>query len=490
MIPESEIMALDRFIDSPESDPTPAIDGLAETVRELRRAAERTWPDADFPMRAAARIAAAVRATTGDQTDRRSDEPPPPPVNDRALTILAAPPATPSAKRHWLKEFGQIAAAVLALALVAGLLAALFQDRNKQAGIVQNGVAGPHQNGAIIFTSSRSGNDDISVINPDGTGLRQLTNDPEMDFGAIWSPDGTKIAFMRMKAIPETAIPPGALPLISIYVMNADGSDQRNLTPGGSRSFRNLVWSPDGKQLVVECSEKPTDRAGNGQICVLNIDGTGMHRVVPPQLFGTTPSWSPDGRWIAFRGQASSMDQPAIGIYLVSPDGSRQRTVLSAADFPGILTWSPDSRQIAYTHGQQSPTLTVVDIDTSRTRNLETGGRLPSDPVWSPDGSRLLFLWQASDRASVGVGVVNADGTAFRDFSATADQIISAAWSPDGQAIAVVQESLNLGQASPSTASIPVQLGVFYLDGSPSQILVDAEGHGLLDSPPSWQPIH
>lgn len=485
MTSEAEIIALDRFIDSLGSEPAPAVDdpsdasiaGLAETVLELRHDAEPAWPDADFPARAAARIAEAVRGATSAPIDKPPEAAQPQSPNGRALTALATPPAMHSNKRHWFKEFGQIAAAVLALALVASLLAVLFQGRHEQNTIGQNGAVGPQHNGAIIFTSSRTGNDEIYAVEPDGIGLRQLTHDPEMDFGAIWSPDGTKIAFMRGKPVSDGPIPPAARPPISIYVMNADGSDQRNLTPGGNRSFRNLVWSPDGKQLAVECTEKPTDRDGNGQICVLNVDGSGMQRVVPPQLYGQTPVWSPDGRWIAFRGQASSMDQPIVGLYLVSPDGSQQRTVLSDFDVSGSFAWSPDSRQIAYVHGQQSPTLTVVDIADSNTRDLTTDYIGPSTPIWSPDGRQLLLV-------SSRIDVVNADGSGMRTVVSPEYNVFSAIWSPDGQAIAYTY----------GVSADRARLDVVGIDGSTPRMLVEEAiepaSSGILDWPPSWQPVH
>jgi TolB protein len=345
--------------------------------------------------------------------------------------------------------------------------------------------------GTIIFTSSRSGNDEIYAINPDGTGLRQLTNDPKMDFAPIWSPDGSKIAFMRMQAIPNEAIPPDARPPISIYVMNADGSEQRNLTPEGSRSFRNLVWSPDSKQLAVECTEKSTDRSGDGQICVLNIDGTGMRRVVPAELTGQAPVWSPDGRWIAFRGQAQG-EGLHVGLYLVSPDGSQQRTVRSDIAVSGTFAWSPDSRELVYV--SEPHVLTMIDIDGSNTRNLDTGDRIPSNPTWSPDGSRLIFEWQAPGHSFSGLAVINADGSGLRDLAPVSDDVSSATWSPDGQAIAVVRGFPNHSMATPGVEELQSALELRVLDGSPPRTLVEentaTDGSGLLDSLPSWQPVH
>jgi Tol biopolymer transport system component len=351
-----------------------------------------------------------------------------------------------------------------------------------------NTVGARTQNGAIVFTSTRNGNGEIYAINPDGSGLRQLTNDSDMDFNPIWSPDGSKIAFMRVKAFIDVPVPPGARPPISIYVMNADGSDQRNLTPGGVRSFRNLVWSPDSKQLAVECTEKPADRDGNGQICIINVDGSRIQRVVPPQLFGTSPSWSPDGHWIAFRGQAASMDQPALGIYLVSPDGKQLRTITAKSSTPGPLAWSPDGTKLAYTFGKQNKDIAVINVDGSGEHDIDLDTTSLSDPLWSPDGTRFLIM------SDGGVSIINVDGTGMREVVSPEAHVISAIWSPDGQAIAVIQQSTNLVPATPGTVSLPARLSVYRLDGSPPRTLLQedtaTDGDGLLISPPAWQPLH
>jgi TolB protein len=341
--------------------------------------------------------------------------------------------------------------------------------------------------GKIVFTSTRSGNGEIYAIKPDGSGLRQLTNDPDMDFNPIWSPDGTKIAFMRVKATPDVVnAPPGARPPISIYVMNADGSDQRNLTPEGVRSFRNLTWSPDSKQLAVECTQKLTDPDGNGQICVINVDGSGVQRVVPPQLFGTSPSWSPDGRWIAFRGQASSMDQPAIGIYLVSPDGKQLRTITAKSSTPDPLAWSPDGTRLAYAFGKQPKDIAVIDVDGSGEHDIALNTTSLSDPLWSPDGTRFLIMSEG------GVSVINVDGTGMREVVSPDEHVISAIWSPVGQSVGVTQQSTDLVPATPGTTSFSVQLSVYNLAGSPPRTLLEentaTDGDGLFDSSPAWQP--
>ncbi len=124
-------------------------------------------------------------------------------------------------------------------------------------------------------------------MNADGSGLRRLTRGPAWDGGPAWSPDGRKIAFTR-------TIPPGegSGPWQSdVYVINVDGSGERNLTGDGVSS--GPVWSPDGQKIAFT-----SWRDGKPGIYVMNADGSGRRRLM--RNGGGLPSWSPDGRKIAF----------------------------------------------------------------------------------------------------------------------------------------------------------------------------------------------
>src|SRR5688572_9277223 len=98
--------------------------------------------------------------------------------------------------------------------------------------------------GTIAFVSNRDGNNEIYVMNGDGSALTNLTNNPAddggEDYGPVWSPDGTRILFSSSRdGNPE------------IYVMNADGSDQTNLT-NSPADDGEMDWSPDGTQIVFD----------------------------------------------------------------------------------------------------------------------------------------------------------------------------------------------------------------------------------------------
>jgi Tol biopolymer transport system component len=511
MTPEQEIAELDRFIDRLLSGSAPTLDdvqdadlaNLTDTVLELQRHAEPVWPDRDFPAIASAHIAEVLRSRAGehDRSESLSMWPLSPNGHAQALPRAIKPNELlpPQSRGHLLKEIGQMAAAALALALVVGLLVLVLGDSGGSrfgrgssrptagSSSLSQGVASA-QGGEIVFASDRSGTYQIYAVKHDGADLRQLTNSTEANFAPLWSRDGKQIAFLRTKFIPSgvAPIPPAAVPPNFVYVMNADGTNLHNLTPEGSRAFRNLSWSPDGKQLAVECSPEETASSyGNGQICIVNVDGTGMHRIVPSELFGTSPAWSPDGRWIAFVGQPQPVVLP-VGIYLVSPDGTQHRTVLKDADFPSSVTWSPDSHRLAYVHGMESRRLSVVDIDGSDQHDLDIGTRNPSDPSWSPVGNKLLLI-------ATGVVIVNPDGSGHQQVVSTDNDVAAAIWSPDGQAVAFTQRGFGTTPGKIGTQLNRAQLLVAPLDGSPARTVVNetvaTDGDGLLGWPPSWQPV-
>jgi Tol biopolymer transport system component len=398
--------------------------------------------------------------------------------------------------KAWRRRGVTLILAVVGLVICSLVVIAVPRTSARSTALTSNLPGTASQGGQIAITSARSAHDEIYTVRADGTDLRQLTFGTKENFAPIWSPDGSKIAYSQVKFFPPAAaIPPAAQPPISIHVMNADGSDQRNVTPEESRDFGAFSWSPDGTRLAVECPPAGSS-GGNGQICVLNIDGTGLQRLVPPDLLGFTPSWSPDGRWIAFRSQPP--EGMLSGIYVVSPDGSHLRPVLNVAEVPSPPVWSSDGTKLAYIHGMGYAKLAIVNVDGSDSHDLDTGHQYPSNPSWSPVGNTLLFLTSSPGQSFSGLSVIDADGTGIRDIALNSDDIAWAVWSSDGQSIAV---KLSFPEQSLATAEVGTQriaLEVLPLDGTSPRTLIqepmiqepDAIAEDAwLDSPPSWQPV-
>jgi len=153
--------------------------------------------------------------------------------------------------------------AVVALAVaVAGLAFAVIA---LPRGVERRGPAGASSNGMIAFPVSgffgegRQPAQDIFVVNPDGTGLRNLTPDGATYFSPAWSPDGTKIAFVRFEQLAGRRWDEG------IYVANADGSDASKVYESGLRipiSLSSVRWSPDGSKIGFVEIARPTGPVG------------------------------------------------------------------------------------------------------------------------------------------------------------------------------------------------------------------------------------
>jgi Tol biopolymer transport system component len=168
----------------------------------------------------------------------------------------------------------------------------------------------------LAFLRGRGCNDftfSLYVVRSDGSGLRDLTSklgalncgggSPASD--PAWSPDGRKLAFVRLNA--GFGEP--------IYVVKADGSGLRRLTRSSALDA-NPTWSPDGRKLVFV-----SDRDGNSEVYVMNANGKGQRNLTRNPAHDADPAWSPDGQKIAF---ASNRDGK-YGIYVMNADGSGQR---------------------------------------------------------------------------------------------------------------------------------------------------------------------
>jgi len=188
-----------------------------------------------------------------------------------------------------------------------------------------------------VFAQSTSGFDStVAVMNADGTGRRQITGGPPagrpspIDEFPSWLPDG-RIAFFRNS---------GGGPGQGMWVVNADGSGARLVTPGWV-PFEAAV-SPDGSQ-VVWMGDRGTGTGGE-DLFVAHINGSHRRRLTSDPATASMPAWSTDGARIVF------MNGDAIQV--ICSDGSGRRTLFrctGSCEGAGWPTWSPDGRKIVFT---------------------------------------------------------------------------------------------------------------------------------------------
>jgi TolB protein len=192
----------------------------------------------------------------------------------------------------------------------------------------------------VAFSSmQRDGNFEIYVVNTDGTGLTRLTNRVEDDVSPEWSPDGTKIVFAG-------SLEGGEPYKRYIFLMNADGSGLKQLTKGTGFA---PVWANDGKKIYYV-----TSRQSVNDIMSIRPDGTGIMGVKAVNALSVDPAViSPDGNMIAFISQKDP--STPIEIYITTAAQSwNDLTLITSGYNPifGGLSWSPDGRQLIFTmHG-------------------------------------------------------------------------------------------------------------------------------------------
>ena len=258
----------------------------------------------------------------------------------------------------------------------------------------------------------------IYKMNPDGTGVQQLTNSGQRDYSPVWSPDGTKIAFIRLTTeyiFDDTDIPVDNSSY-GIYIIDSGGG---NLTQvkSGQAFINDLTWSPDGTKLAYLQGTDSTHAgyyyscSGIRNIYVVDAVADGSARVVEAASGGVDPSWSPDGTKIFYAVNNASLDFGIYSIDLETDEVSRLTYDIKPPADPEV---SPDGSKIAYgidypvqdclagNMSTMGPTrsplptaggLVVYDIAQNHSTIL-TGGA--SNPVWNATGSLILYASQSA----------------------------------------------------------------------------------------------
>jgi len=284
--------------------------------------------------------------------------------------------------------------------------------------------------GLVAFESEG----DILVANADGSSRRALIATQ----GAQWSPTfsrrGDRIAYWSAPNLGDPA---------SLYVADADGSDARLVTDDQKFSVPDalpaLSWSPDDQRLAV---------SSDGNLYVVNADGTDLHPIGKHTHQRDLPVWSPDGTLIAYRGQPLNDPYSEFSSWVIAPDGTGDEPVIPAEGGYEIAnvnpSWSPDSRSLlvhtggAYDGDNTDISIAQRDAGGGWSHQAIVGGPTwDYHPSWSNSGTQFSFirLVEGSKPEEHMLMVADADGSNVRPVSTVAPRFNAQCWSPDDRFI-------------------------------------------------------
>ncbi len=272
----------------------------------------------------------------------------------------------------------------------------------------------------IAFTSTRAGEFDVWTVRPDGSGLTNLT--PEVAEAGIldnsdmlpkWSPNGQRLAFLSTREASlnldeDTAID-NLLGANDLWIMDADGSNQVNLTVDTPLQILYFNWSPDGQFIAFTSQWVDENNLETVENWIIERDTKALTRVSPVSdglTLYTTPTWSPDNQSIAFVTTkiASSDSEPIIQnaeiwiIEILSPDDP---TILKT-DLKTInnLEWSPDGETILV----DSESILLANVSTLTISSLadpvDSNGAF-GDAKFSSDGSQVVFVYATAEAGNI-----------------------------------------------------------------------------------------
>lgn len=272
----------------------------------------------------------------------------------------------------------------------------------------------------IAFVSRREGDEEIYVVNADGSNLKNLTENLFLDVDPSWSPDGNRIAFISERGEVD-----------DIYVMNADGSNPQRITNNSYvqyTHFSNPHWSPDGNKLLFLLS------TGQGMdFYTINYDGSDLQRLTDDSNYKHNSVWSPDGGMIAAFFSSSDRYED---VYVMNADGANRRRLTSQTRHDNCenLDWSPDGTKIIYScelEDDGGESIYTVTVDEGIETMLLGSGRAPS---FSPDGTKIVYVYPG-EHHYWDVHVMDADGSNPQNLTNTPVNCFNPSWSPSGAKI-------------------------------------------------------
>jgi TolB protein len=325
-----------------------------------------------------------------------------------------------------------------AVIAIAAATVVVLTTSSPGAGSTHQAGAQPSGGKIAFVRTGEHGRDigEIYVINADGSGERNLTGDPSDDQRPVWSPDGSRLAYVSQRSDGRNTS------TTNIYIVDAGGGTPRQLTR--SDWSDSPVWSAQGRRIafIRRFLDPPRNLVGNRtkEIFVINADGSRERRLTRNRLEEFDVAWSRAGKLAFVRApRLEPRNWTGAEIFVMNPDGSGVRRITRNQRYEYGLAWSPDGRKLAFFQrtgsGTPGSALVVMDARSGAQRRLVSAARRDSGveglrPVWSPNGNKIAYNWGPN----ADIYVINADGTGRRRVAANMPSLPT--WSPDGRKLA------------------------------------------------------
>lgn len=223
-------------------------------------------------------------------------------------------------------------------------------------------------------------------------------------------------------------------PLRSLYVVNADGTNQQRVTDSVNVEG-TIHWSPDGNSILMQAGVEGTSTVVRVDIGPDNKMAGSAQLTADLRADSAFPAWSPDGAMIAYQ---SKSEGPLFQVFVMNADGSGKRRLSDGTGFAGFPTWSPNSQTILYASGAEGTAgaqreLFTVPVAGGEPKQITSIGSSLATLSWSPDGSLIAFEQIEGDRDSK-LLLMNSDGSNVRTLDEV-QRILNIAFSPDSDSI-------------------------------------------------------